>query len=50
MHIIIDFFDLIGLCILGVLIGGLILFYIVSLIGYGFSRIIGKIQERIWKK
>lgn len=50
MHIIIDFFDLISLCILGVMIIGLFLFYFVSLIGYAFSRFIVKIQERLWKK
>lgn len=50
MHIIIDLFDFIGLCVLGVLIVGLFLFYIVSLIGYSFSRLIRRIQERLWKK
>lgn len=33
-----------------VLIGGSILVYVISLIGYEISRIIVKIQERLWKK
>ena len=50
MTIVVDLFDYIALCVLVVMIGGAILIYVTSLIGYAISRLIVKIQERLWKK
>lgn len=49
MQIIVNLFDLIALYILGGLIVLIALIYIVGIIGYGFSRIVNWIQERLWK-
>ncbi len=50
MTIVVDLFDYIGICILGFIAIVLVLTYIVSIIGYEFSRLIRWIQERLWKK
>lgn len=50
MTIVVDLFDYIGFCVLGFIAIVLILAYISSIIGYGFSRFIRWLQERLWKK
>lgn len=50
MTIVVDLFDYIGFIVLVAIIGGLGLTYVVCLIGYEISRLIVKIQERLWKK